>query len=158
MFNVDSPPASKIIDDALDLVDDKEKIQQLHTDLPAQDDHPEISFHALARFTAPQAMWVRGFFKKIPLRILIDSSRTHNFIHPKIVKHATCFVHPCSSFKVTISNGGTLPCRGKCHNVCISIGDYNLCSNMFYMPVGGCDMILGTECLRTLGLILWDFA
>ena len=57
-----------------------------------------------------------------------------------------------------ISNGGTLPCKGKRRNVCISIGDYILCSNMFAMTLGGCDVILGTQWLHTLGPILWDFA
>ena len=41
--------------------------------------------------------------------------------------------------------------------MCISIGYYNLHSNMFAMPLGGCDVILGTQWLRTLGPILWDF-
>ena len=57
-----------------------------------------------------------------------------------------------------IANGGTLPSKGKCHNVRISIGDYNLHSNMFVIPLGGCSMISGTQWLRTLGPILWDFA
>ena len=79
-------------------------------------------------------------------------------IDPQIAKQVDCFVHPFSNFKVMVSNGSTLPCKGKCHNVCISIGDYNLRSNMFSMPLGGCDVILGTQRLRTLGPILWDFA
>ena len=57
-----------------------------------------------------------------------------------------------------VANGSTLPCKGKCRNVCIFIGDYNLRSNMFSMPLGGCDVILGTQWLHTLGPILWDFA
>ena len=52
----------------------------------------------------------------------------------------------------------TLPCKGKCCNVRISIGDYNLHSNMFSIPLGGFSMILGTQWLRKLGPILWDFA
>ena len=56
-----------------------------------------------------------------------------------------------------VANGGTLPCKGKCRNVCISIGDYKLRSDMFSFPLGGCDVVLGTQCLRTLGPILWDF-
>ena len=56
-----------------------------------------------------------------------------------------------------ISSGGTLPCNGKCRNVRISIEDYNLHSNMFSIPLGGCDVILGTQWLRTLWPILWDF-
>ena len=57
-----------------------------------------------------------------------------------------------------IANGGTLPYKGKCHNVRISMGDYNLCSDMFSLPLGGCDVVLGAQWLRTLGPILWDFA
>ena len=56
-----------------------------------------------------------------------------------------------------VSNGSTLPCKGKCRSVCISIGDYNLHSNMFSIPLGGCFVISGTQWLRTLGPILWDF-
>ena len=56
-----------------------------------------------------------------------------------------------------VANGSTLPCKGKCCNVCISIEDYNLCSNMFSMSLGGCDVIMGAQWLRTLGPVLWDF-
>ena len=90
-------------------------------------------------------MWVKGFLKKLPLTILIDYGSTHNFIYPRIIKRDDCFVHICSSFKVMISNGGTLPCKGKCHNVRISIGDYALHYKMFSMPLVGCDVILGTQ-------------
>ena len=79
-------------------------------------------------------------------------------IDPQIAKQIDCFVHPCSSFKVMVSNGGTLPCKGKCCSVCIFIGDYNLHSNMSAIPLGGCFVISGTQWLRTLGPILWDFA
>ena len=56
-----------------------------------------------------------------------------------------------------ISNGGTLPCKGKCRNVRISMVDYNLCSDMFSLPLVGCDVVLGAQWLRTLGPILWYF-
>ena len=56
-----------------------------------------------------------------------------------------------------IANGATVPCNGNFFNVRIYIGDYTLRSNMFSMPLGGCDVILGTQWLRTLGPILWDF-
>ena len=79
-------------------------------------------------------------------------------IDPHIAKQVDCFVHPCSSFKVMVSNGITLRCKGKCCSVCISIGDYKLHSNMFAIPLGGCSLVSGTQWLRTLGPILWDFA
>ena len=126
--------------------------------LPAPKDHLEISLHALARVTTPQTMRVIGFFKKLSHTILIDLGSTHNFIEPRIAKQADCFIHICSSFEVIISNGGTLPCKGKCRNVHISMGDFILCFDMFSFPLGGCDVVLGTQWLHTLGPILWDFA
>ena len=42
--------------------------------------------------------------------------------------------------------------------MCISIGYYNMRSKKISMPLGGCDVILGTQWLCTLGPILWDFA
>ena len=57
-----------------------------------------------------------------------------------------------------VSNGSTLPCKGKCRSACISIGDYSLHTSMFSFPLGGCDVVLGTPWLCTLGPILWDFA
>ena len=57
-----------------------------------------------------------------------------------------------------ITNGGTLACKGKCLNVRISMGDYKLHSDMFSLPLGGCDVVLGAQWLRTLEPILWDFA
>ena len=103
-------------------------------------------------------MRVRSYFKKLPLTILIDSGSTHNFIDPRIAKQADCFIHPCSNFEFMVANGGTLPCKGKCHNVRISMGDYKLRSDMFSLTLGGCDVVLGTQWLCTLGPILWDFA
>ena len=38
------------------------------------------------------------------------------------------------------------------------MGDYNLCYDIFSLPLGGCDVVLGTQWLRTIGPILWDFA
>jgi hypothetical protein len=37
------------------------------------------------------------------------------------------------------------------------IGDYSLKSHMFVIEIGGCDIVLGVEWLRTLGLIAMDF-
>ena len=59
----DSPSAHGIFDDAQDLVYDEDDIQQLSIDPPTQDDHPYISLHALAGFSTPKTMRVKGFFK-----------------------------------------------------------------------------------------------
>jgi hypothetical protein len=56
-----------------------------------------------------------------------------------------------------ITNGGSMKCGGRCENVCLQIGDYHLKSHMFAIDMGGCDIVLGADWLRTLGPILMDF-
>ena len=82
LLDVDSPPTPEIFYDAQYPTDDDGDIQQV----PAPEDQPEISLHALAGVTTPQTMRVKGFFKKLPLTILIDFGSTHNFIDPRITK------------------------------------------------------------------------
>jgi hypothetical protein len=56
-----------------------------------------------------------------------------------------------------IANGGSIKCGGCCENVHLQIGDYQLKSHMFAIEMGGCDIVLGADWLRTLGPILMDF-
>jgi hypothetical protein len=56
-----------------------------------------------------------------------------------------------------IANGGSMKCGGSCENVHLQIGHYHLKSHMFSIEMGGCDIVLGDEWLRTLGPILMDF-
>jgi hypothetical protein len=56
-----------------------------------------------------------------------------------------------------IANGGSMKCGGHCENVGLQIGDYHLKYHMFSIDMGGCDIVLGADWLRTLGPILMDF-
>jgi len=55
------------------------------------------------------------------------------------------------------ANGGSMKCGGHYGNVCIQMGHYQLKTHMFSIDMGGCDIVLGVEWLRTLGPILMDF-
>jgi hypothetical protein len=50
-----------------------------------------------------------------------------------------------------------MKCGGKCENVKIQNRYYFLKSNMFYIEMEGCDIVLGVEWLQTLGLVTMDF-
>jgi hypothetical protein len=56
-----------------------------------------------------------------------------------------------------IINGGSMKCGGRCENVHLQIGEYHLKYHMFAIDMGGCDILLGEEWLRTLGPILMYF-
>lgn len=56
-----------------------------------------------------------------------------------------------------MANGATVLSEGLCPSVSLKIQGH-LCTMDFYLlPLGGCDVVLGVEWLRTLGPVLWDF-
>jgi hypothetical protein len=118
---------------------------------------PVISLNALTGFSAPQTLKLIGYIKHQKVIILVDSGNTHNFIHHRIAQETHCYSHAVNNFQIMISNGGSMKCGGRCENVCLQIGDYHLKSHMFVIDMGGCDIVLGVDWLRTLGPILMDF-
>eukprot|EP00253_Pinus_taeda_P019281 PITA_19281 len=120
-------------------------------------DEPVISLHALAGISSPQTLKIRGFIKHQPVVVLIDSGSIHNFIHQKVAEMVHCFVRAISNFQVQIADGGTMKCEGRCEDVKLKMGDYQLKTHMFSIHMGGCDIVLGADWLRTLGPITMDF-
>jgi hypothetical protein len=118
---------------------------------------PVISLNSLTDFSAPQTLKLIGYTNHRKVIILVDSGRTHNFIHRHISQENHCYIHAVNNFQIMIVNGSSMKCGGHCENVCLQIGDYHLKSHMFAIDMGGCDIVLGADWLRTLGPILMDF-
>jgi hypothetical protein len=118
---------------------------------------PIISLNALIGFSMPQTLKLIGYIKHQKVIILVDSGNTHNFIHHRIAQETHCYIHAVNNFQIMIAIGGSMKCGGRCENVCLQIGDYHLKSHMFSIDMGGCDIVLGVDWLRTLGPILIYF-
>jgi hypothetical protein len=118
---------------------------------------PLISLHALTSFLTPQTLKLIGYIKHRKVIILVDSGSTHNFIHRRIAQETNCYICVVNNFQIMISNGGSMKCCGRCENVCLQNRHYQLKSHMFSIDMGGCDIVLGVEWLRTLDPILMDF-
>jgi hypothetical protein len=118
---------------------------------------PTISLNSLIGFSAPQTLKLIGYIKHRKVIILVDGGSTHNFIHRRISQETHCYIHVTNNFQIMISNGGSMKCGGRCENVRLQIGDYHLKYHMFYIDMDRCDIVLGADCLRTLGPILMDF-
>ena len=68
-----------------------------------------------------------------------------------------CFVHAVSNFQVQIADGAIMKCEGCCENVKLQMQDYQLKTHMFAIHMRGCNIVLDTNWLRTLGPITMDF-
>jgi hypothetical protein len=118
---------------------------------------PVISLNALTGFSTPQTLKLICYIKHRKVVILVDSGSTHKFIHHRIAQETNCYICAVNNFQIMIANGGSMKCGGRCENVHLQIGDYHLKSHMFAIDMGGCDIVLGADWLRTLGPILMDF-
>ena len=67
-----------------------------------------ISCNALVGINTPQTLNIKGHIKKKKVVVLIDSGRTHNFIHYKIAKELNCFLYPTLECQVMVKNGGNI--------------------------------------------------
>jgi hypothetical protein len=62
-----------------------------------------------------------------------------------------------NNFQIMIANGSSMKCGGHYENARLQIGQYLLKSHVFSIDMGGCDIVLGVEWLRTMVPILMDF-
>jgi hypothetical protein len=117
---------------------------------------PVISLNALIGFSTPQTLNLIGYIKNWKVIILIDNGSSHNFIHHRISQEVNCYICVIDNFQIIISNGGSMKCGGRCENVWLQIGQYHLKYHMFYIDMGGCDIVFGIEWLHTLSPIIMD--
>ena len=54
---------------------------------------------------------------------------------------------------VQVANEDTLPCQGCCKAVLLKMQSCKVLANLFLLNLGGCDVVLGVDWLRSLGTI-----
>jgi hypothetical protein len=116
-----------------------------------------ISLSALTGFSPPQTLKLIGYIKHRKVIILFDNGSTHNFIHCRIAQEINCYIYAINNFQIMIAKSGFMKCGGRFENVHLQIGQYHLKFHMFAIDMGGYDIVLGVEWLRTLGPINMDF-
>ena len=89
--------------------------------------------------------------------MLIDCSRTHNFVHYKLVKYLNFFIYPTIEFQIMIVDGGTINFSTKLHKITLTMGGYVSNSHMISIPMGGVDVVLGVQWLQSLGIMAFNF-
>ena len=87
----------------------------------------------------------------------MDLGSTYNFLDPSIVKRRNISRIFQQIIKVTVANGEEMLSEGKCTDVCLKLQGNTFRSKFFVLTLGGYDVVLGVQWLRTLGPIVWDF-
>jgi hypothetical protein len=59
--------------------------------------------------------------------------------------------------QVKVANGTKIQSAGWCNSLFIKVQGVTITSEFYVITLGGCNIVLGVACLRTLGPIIWDF-
>jgi hypothetical protein len=116
-----------------------------------EDNTPRISLATITGITQPQTLKLKGHIKNDNVTVLIDTGSTHNFLDIKIARKLKLFVYPVPDMKVMVADDKKIGNVGKCHKVKLQIQDFNLESELYTVPLGGVDVVLGVQWLQTLG-------
>ncbi|KZV56971.1 peroxidase 64 [Dorcoceras hygrometricum] len=90
--------------------------------------------------------------------VMVDSEASHNFVSRKLVTELGLPVDETVQFGVCLGDGGRVPCQGLCKNLLVDLRQCMVEVNGYVFQLGGVDLILGVDWLRTLGDVVtnWD--
>lgn len=137
--------------------DDIEEVPETIFDVASKLNHMELSvcaFYGTKSSQTAQSMKVQGSVNGHPVRILLDSGSTHNFVDSMLVKQWGQSVHSTKAFEVMIVDGGKVHGYSCCKSSALSIRAYNCTVDLFSLSLGGCDLVLGVQWLSTISPML----
>jgi hypothetical protein len=111
----------------------------------------------LVGINTPQTLKIQGYIKKKKITVLINYDSTHNFTNYKLAKSLNCFLFPAPKFQIMITNGGTINCYRKFHNIKLNTGEYFLDSPMIAIQMGGVDVVLRLQWLQSSRMMALNF-
>lgn len=98
-----------------------------------------------------QTMKLNGRIKYTNIIITIDSGASHNFISKCLSQSLGGVVDETVQFGVYLGDGCRVPCTGIFRNLRVNLGVCNLAIDACLFELGGVDLILRVDWLRTLG-------
>lgn len=147
-----------IVDDECE-EDGEAKVLAVEVEGGEEDEQGEMSMldlHHIAHENH-QTMKFQGIIKGVEVLILVDSGASHNFISQKLVHHMDWPIEQTQQMKVKLGNGVQIEAQGRCKELEMYIGSHKLRPNLQLFELGGIDVVLGMEWLKTLGdtIINW---
>ena len=113
----------------------------------------EITLYALLGSPSLGTMRVKGRINGQLITILIDIGSTHNFLDTVILATLQLSLDPTLTFEVKVVNGATIQTNGVCANIKVLVQGYTFTVDLNVLPLGDYELVLGTQWLRTLGMI-----
>ena len=117
----------------------------------------EITLYALVGNPTANTMRIKGRIQNHEVVSLIDSGSTHNFLDAVVLPVLQLHLDTLQILEVKVADGTVLKTLGSCHGVNITLQGQKFVLDFNVLHLGGCEVILGTQWLSTLGVISWNF-
>ncbi|KZV56866.1 peroxidase 64 [Dorcoceras hygrometricum] len=117
----------------------------------------ELPLYSISGMTQPQTMKMRGRIQNEEAVVMIDSGVSHNFISRMLVEKLGRKIDETVKFGVCLGDGTKVQCQALCPGLEIQLGAYTAQITGHLFELGGVDIILGVEWLRTLGEVRLDW-
>ncbi|GAU48361.1 hypothetical protein TSUD_282420 [Trifolium subterraneum] len=105
----------------------------------------------------PQSIQLKGAIGGVPVAILVDSGATHNFIDKRLVQKMNWAVDDSTSMCIKLGDGSRAHSIGVCPDLKIDVDGVQLAIQAHLFELGGVDIVLGVDWLRTLGDIIMNW-
>lgn len=105
----------------------------------------------------PQSIQLKGAVNGVPVVILVDSGATHNFIDKRLVQKMSWAVDNSTSMCIKLGDGTKAQSIGVCPDLGVEVGEVQLAIRAHLFDLGGVDIVLGVDWLRTLGDIIMNW-
>uniref|UniRef100_A0A2N9J8Y4 Reverse transcriptase n=1 Tax=Fagus sylvatica TaxID=28930 RepID=A0A2N9J8Y4_FAGSY len=106
---------------------------------------------------APNTMRVTSKIKQGKAVVLLDTGSTHNFLDWKLARNLKLTIDTSKTFKVKVANGAVINTKGEIKELLVEVQGHQFQIDFSLLELGGSGVVLGTQWLRTLGVISWDF-
>ena len=133
------------------------ELEECDEEIEVEENDPEITLNALLGSPTPKTMRVTSNIKQKKAVVLLDTGSTHNFLDWKLARNLKLTIDTSKTFKVKVANVAVINTKGEIKGLLVEIQGHQFQIDFSLLELGGSGVVLGTQWLRTLGVISWDF-
>lgn len=142
--------------------EDMDSDDELEDGLDGQAESPVISadlshIYALDGRQREDDIELRGVIGDLPVRILVDTGSSHNFLHPHVAEKLALPLRQIRPFRVYVGNGASLLCTHACFQTRVVIQKHVFLIDLHVLPVHGPEVILGRIWLKQMRRVTSDY-
>ncbi|XP_022042420.1 uncharacterized protein LOC110945092 [Helianthus annuus] len=117
----------------------------------------QISVNAVEGNDRYKSIRVTGHYGKHELQLLMDTGSSHNFLDIALAKQLGCKMVKGPAMLVKVANGHEEICDQMVKGFSWIMQGIQFTADVYVMPLGGCDLVLGVQWFTTLGSIKMNY-